>query len=75
MNPRAAELYIGGKLAESLEQERASDGYCFEAEEVGRCLQAGLTESPVMTLDESVAIMKLLDQVRAQWGLKYPGEE
>ncbi|MDF9842496.1 MULTISPECIES: Gfo/Idh/MocA family oxidoreductase [unclassified Paenibacillus] len=75
VNPRAAELYIGGELAESFEQERASDGYCFEAEEVGRCLQAGLTESPVMTLDESVAIMKLLDQVRAQWGLKYPGEK
>ncbi|KUP25618.1 Gfo/Idh/MocA family oxidoreductase [Paenibacillus sp. DMB5] len=75
VNPRAAELYIGGELVESFEQERASDGYCFEAEEVGRCLQAGLTESPVMTLDESVSIMKLLDQVRAQWGLKYPGEE
>ncbi|MNC63779.1 hypothetical protein D3C75_1139290 [compost metagenome] len=75
VNPRAAELYIGGELAETFEDDRASVGYSFEAEEVGRCLQAGLTESPVMTLDESVAILKLLDQVRAQWGLKYPGEQ
>lgn len=75
VNPRAAELYIGGELAERFEDDRTSEGYVFEAEEVGRCLQAGLTESPVMPLDESVAILKLMDQVRAQWGLKYPGEE
>ncbi|WP_042197684.1 Gfo/Idh/MocA family protein [Paenibacillus camerounensis] len=75
VNPREAELYVGGELVETFKDDRTSDGYCFEAEEVGRCLQAGLTESPVMTLGESVAIMKLLDQVRAQWGLKYPGEQ
>ncbi|MEK5234951.1 Gfo/Idh/MocA family oxidoreductase [Paenibacillus sp. FSL L8-0470] len=74
VNPKSAELYIGGELVETFEDDRTSIGYSFEAEEVGRCLQAGLTESPVMTLDESVAIMKLLDQVRGQWGLKYPGE-
>ncbi|MEK3712905.1 Gfo/Idh/MocA family protein [Paenibacillus sp. FSL R7-0333] len=74
VNPKSAELYVNGELAERFEDDRASVGYCFEAEEVGRCLQAGLTESPVMTLDESVALMKLLDEVRAQWGLKYPGE-
>ncbi|MNB86740.1 1,5-anhydro-D-fructose reductase [compost metagenome] len=75
VNPREAELYVGGELVETFKDDRTSAGYCFEAEEVGRCLQAGLTESPVMTLDESVAIMRLLDQVRAQWGLKYPGEQ
>lgn len=74
VNPKSAELYVNGELAEMFEDDRASVGYAFEAEEVGRCLQAGLIESPVMTLDESLAIMKLLDTVRAQWGLKYPGE-
>ncbi|WNS41347.1 Gfo/Idh/MocA family oxidoreductase [Paenibacillus sp. MMS20-IR301] len=74
VNPKSAELYIGGELVETFKDDRTSVGYAFEAEEVGRCLQEGLTESPVMTLDESVALMKLLDGVRAQWGLKYPGE-
>ncbi|WP_340021468.1 Gfo/Idh/MocA family oxidoreductase [Paenibacillus sp. FSL K6-1096] len=74
VNPKSAELYVNGELAETFSDDRASVGYCFEAEEVGRCLQAGLTESPVMPLDESVALMKLLDEIRAQWGLKYPGE-
>ncbi|OKP98876.1 Gfo/Idh/MocA family protein [Paenibacillus sp. P46E] len=74
INPRSAELYVGGELVETFEDDRGSIGYAFEAEEVGRCLQAGLTESPVLTLDESVAILKLLDQIRAEWGLVYPGE-
>ncbi|MBT2290324.1 Gfo/Idh/MocA family oxidoreductase [Paenibacillus albidus] len=74
VNPKSAELYIGDEKVETFEDDRASIGYAFEAEEVGRCLQAGLTESPDMKLDESLAIMKLLDQIRAQWGLRYPGE-
>ncbi|MBW4082375.1 Gfo/Idh/MocA family protein [Paenibacillus sp. S150] len=74
VNPKSAELYAGSELVETFEDDRASIGYAFEAEEVGRCLQAGLTESPELTLDESVAILKLLDQVRAGWGLTYPGE-
>ncbi|WP_150265154.1 Gfo/Idh/MocA family protein [Paenibacillus tepidiphilus] len=75
VNPKSAELYVNGELAEVFEDSRESVGYSFEAEEVGRCLEAGLTESPVMPLDESLAIMRLLDQIRGQWGLKYPGEE
>ena len=74
VNPKSAALYVGGELVESFEDDRSSIGYVYEADEVGRCLQAGLTESPVMPLHESLAILKLLDEVRAQWGLVYPGE-
>lgn len=74
VNPRSAELYIGGELVETFNDDRTSVGYAFEAEEVGRCLQEGLTESPVITLEESLAILRLLDEIRGQWGLTYPGE-
>ncbi|GAB4522603.1 MAG: Gfo/Idh/MocA family oxidoreductase [Anaerolineae bacterium] len=50
------------------------NGYNYEAEEVGRCLHAGLLESTIMPLDETLAIMETMDAIRAQWGLKYPGE-
>jgi predicted dehydrogenase len=40
-------------------------GLRHQADEVARCLQAGLLESPVMPLDESVAIMETLDAVLA----------
>ena len=40
-------------------------GLRHQADEVARCLREGLTESPVMPLDESVAIMSTMDDVRA----------
>ncbi len=50
------------------------DGYGYQAAEVRRCLQAGLQESETMPLDESLAILRTLDTLRAQWGMRYPGE-
>ena len=46
-------------------------GMQHEAAEVNRCLRAGLTESPLLPLDETVAIMDVLDEVRRQIGLDY----
>ena len=50
----------------------AGNGYQFEAAEVMRCLRAGELASPMMPLDETLSIMKTLDAIRAQWGLRYP---
>ena len=49
-------------------------GLHFQAAEVARRITAGETESPLMPLDESVAIMTVLDEIRAQVGVVYPGE-
>jgi predicted dehydrogenase len=43
-------------------------GFTYEAEEVARCLRAGLTESPVLTLDDTLAVMRTLDAARASFG-------
>lgn len=40
------------------------NGYSYEAEEVVRCLRGGRLESDVMPLDETLAVMRLLDRVR-----------
>ena len=53
---------------------RQGHGYQYEATEAMRCLRDGATESRVMPLDESVAIMETLDAARARLGLRYPGE-
>jgi predicted dehydrogenase len=50
------------------------NGYNYQAAEVARCLRAGLRESATMPLDESIAVMRTLDRIRAPWGLRYPGE-
>jgi predicted dehydrogenase len=44
-----------------------------EAAEVIRCLRAGLTESPLLPLAGSLAIMRTLDTIRARVGVRYPG--
>ena len=49
-------------------------GLRHQAAEVGRCLRAGLTESPTLTLAETLSIMETLDEVRRQIGLRYPSE-
>ncbi len=46
-------------------------GLRHEVAEVVRCLRAGLTESPVMPADETVEIMRTMDEVRRQIGLHY----
>jgi predicted dehydrogenase len=40
-------------------------GYTHEAEEVMRCLRAGLTESPLLPLDGTLETMRLLDRIKA----------
>ena len=50
------------------------NGLHYQAEEVHRCLHAGLQESPVMPLSDTRAIARTLDRARAQIELVYPGE-
>ena len=50
------------------------NGYNYEAAEVMACLRQGKLESAAMPLDESLAIMQTLDQLRQQIGLHYPME-
>jgi len=61
-----------GRVLERFAQEHEGSGHRHQAAEVARCLREGLTESDVMPLDETVAIMATLDEVRRQIGLTYP---
>lgn len=55
--------------------DRLGNGYNYEAAEVMRCLRTRSLESPMLPLYASVAIMGILDTIRAQWGLVYPMEK
>lgn len=48
--------------------------YRHEVAEVERCLRAGELESSVVPLDDTVAILEVLDDVRAQVGVRYPAD-
>lgn len=49
-------------------------GYHYEAAHVQQCQAQGLTESPLLPLSFSLELMQLLDQIRQQINLRYPGE-
>lgn len=68
-------LSVQGKAPETVSLPLTGNGYNYEAVEVGRCLREGLKESPVMPLSETVAIMRIMDELRRQWGLVYPQEK
>jgi predicted dehydrogenase len=57
------------------EHPRVGEGLRYQAAEVARCLRAGLLESPLLPLDETVEIMRTMDEVRRQIGLVYPQEK
>ncbi|MFI1370873.1 Gfo/Idh/MocA family protein [Streptomyces longwoodensis] len=46
-----------------------------EAREVMRAVWAGQTESPLVPLDGTLAVMRTLDTVRERIGVRYPAEE
>ncbi|WP_342431201.1 Gfo/Idh/MocA family oxidoreductase [Neobacillus sp. FSL H8-0543] len=50
------------------------NGYEYEVEEVMRCLDMGLKESPKMPLIETLETMKLMDGLRSEWGILFPCE-
>ncbi|CAL8579407.1 hypothetical protein XPA_005156 [Xanthoria parietina] len=47
-------------------------GMFWEADECGRCVRDGKTESEGMGWEESVVIMDVMDEVRKQGGVRYP---
>lgn len=73
--PTKASLFINNKEVEILEEPIVGNALNYEAEEVMRCLNLGLKESPFMPLDESIEIMVVMDKIRKPWGLYYPNDK
>jgi predicted dehydrogenase len=48
-------------------------GMFWEADECARCVRGGKTESAVMGWKESEEVLKVMDEVRRQHGIVYPG--
>ncbi|MHC4716050.1 MAG: Gfo/Idh/MocA family protein [Planctomycetota bacterium] len=71
---RTLTLFPAGGQEQEFDLPHEGNGYNYEAVEVCECLRAGKTASDIMPLAESVSVMKTLDRIRAQWGLKYPME-
>lgn len=50
------------------------NGYEYEVLACKKALENGWTECPEMPLSETLRVMKILDEIRRQWNMKFPCE-
>jgi predicted dehydrogenase len=71
--PHLIEVYRNYELVARYEKpEDMVNGYEYQVYECRRCIEAGLTESPMMPHEETLSIMKQMDELRKEWGVIYP---
>ncbi|HEY5800300.1 MAG TPA: Gfo/Idh/MocA family oxidoreductase [Burkholderiaceae bacterium] len=70
---QALEITVDG-ATRRIEAPYLGNGYVHQAIEAGRCLRAGLLESPRMTHAQTLELMGVMDAIRGQIGVVYPGE-
>jgi len=44
----------------------------YESNHVRECIKAGMTESPLVTLDETIVMAEIMESIRKQVGVTYP---
>ncbi len=76
MNTRKIRLFDKfGKLLEEFEAEYDGWGYEFEITEAQNALKSGLKESQRNPLNHTRSVMKIMDECRKIWGVKYTCEQ
>ncbi|KAL4887388.1 hypothetical protein BJY04DRAFT_225429 [Aspergillus karnatakaensis] len=75
--PRGFTVYKKGsdEKGERYDFEPEGMGFYFEADAVAKCIAEGKRESEIMPHKQTVRVLELLDEVRAQGGAKFPQEE
>ncbi len=72
----ANELYVhvGNDAPRHIKKPSIGNGFEEEIMEVCACIRAGKTQSDVHPMSQSIKILKQMDAIRAQIGLRYPLE-
>jgi predicted dehydrogenase len=63
-----------GEEAQLIQLEPMVNGFEYQIRETMRCLDKGLIESPSMSHEFSLTMSRVMDAIRAQIGVRYPGE-
>jgi predicted dehydrogenase len=74
--PESIEVWRNYELVQKFEKPaNMVNGYEYQVIECKRCIEKGLTESPMMPHEETVSIMKQMDSLRKEWGVIYPFDD
>lgn len=71
--PSSLTIIHSDEKREELTFDYHGNGYEYEVIEAMKCLNSGLTESRDLPLNFSLDLMGLLDKIRSQCGIRYPG--
>ena len=72
-NPQSVKVYKRDRIfVEEIKVPQQITGYEYQFTVCKEALDKGLTEAPCMPLDETLYIMKLMDDLRFKWGVVYP---
>lgn len=71
--PEVVEVFRNYELVERYTKPAEMvNGYEYQVYECRRCIEAGLKESPMMPHEETISIMRQMDELRKEWGVAYP---
>ena len=71
--PEVVEVYRNYELVARYEKPADMvNGYEYQVIECRRCINEKLMESPMMPHEETISIMKQMDDLRKEWGVRYP---
>ena len=74
-NPQSVSVYdLQDNLVERYDVPAQISGYEYQFLEAERCIREGKLQSDSMPLSETVYVMDVMDDLRAQWGMVYPQE-
>lgn len=62
------------KIVEDISMSYEGNGLHFQAIEVHECIKAGKIESEKLSHKDTLEVLKIMDNIRHQWGLVYPME-
>lgn len=74
-NPERVTLFVDGEAPRVIERPFEVNGYEYEIREAERCVSEGKLQSGLMTWEQTVSVMRIMDEVRRQNGMRFPFEK
>ncbi len=74
-NPERVTLFVDGEAPRVIEHPFEVNGYEYEIREAERCVSEGRLQSELMTWEQTVSVMRIMDEVRRQNGMRFPFEK
>ena len=73
-NPQKVTVCVDGEAPYEIERPFEVNGFEYEIREAMTCVREGKLESSIMTPEQSIATMAIMDEIRRQNGFVFPFE-